>query len=44
MTAADVVALQLTGIEGGIQGLALKGPDGKAYTFLLRPLLADERE
>jgi len=42
MTPADVAKLGLTGIEGGEQGLVLAGPDGKAYGFLLRPLLPDE--
>ena len=44
MTAGEVAALKLTGIEGGVQGLAVKGPDGKRYAFILRPLLADEKE
>ena len=44
LTADEVAALKLTGIEGGLQGLVLKGPDGKRYTFILRPLLADEKE
>ena len=42
MTPAEVAKLGLTGIEGGEQGLVLAGPDGKAYGFLLRPLLPDE--
>ena len=44
MTIDEVAALKLTGIEGGLQGLALKGPDGKAYTLILRPLLGEEQE
>jgi hypothetical protein len=44
MTADEIAALKLTGIEGGVQGLAIKGPDGKTYNFTLRPLLADEKE
>jgi hypothetical protein len=42
MTATDVAALALSGIEGGVQGLTLGGPDGKTYGFILRPLLVDE--
>jgi len=44
MTADEVAALKLDEIEGGLQGLVLKGPDGKFYGFILRPLLADEKE
>ena len=44
MTADEVAALKLTGIEGGVQGLTLRGPDGKAYSFATRPLLVDEKE
>ena len=42
MSLDEVAALDLTGIEGGLQGLTLLGPDGKAYTLALRPLLPDE--
>ena len=44
LTAADIAALKLTDVEGGLQGPVLKGPDGKLYTFILRPLLVDETE
>lgn len=44
MTADEVAALNLTGIEGGVQGLTLRGPDGKTYSFATRPLLVDEKE
>ena len=44
MTAEEVSALKLPGIEGGIQGLTIRGPDGKTYAFVLRPLLPDERQ
>ena len=44
MSPADVAILGLPGIEGGIQGLTLRGPDGKTYGFILRPLLVDEKE
>ncbi len=38
----EVADLGLEGIEGGVHGLNLEGPDGKAYSFVLRPLLPDE--
>ena len=44
MTADEIAALKLTDVEGGLQGPVLKGPDGKLYTFILRPLLVDETE
>lgn len=44
MSADEIAALKLTDIEGGVQGLTIKGPDGKTYGFILRPLLADEKE
>ena len=43
MTPAEVAKLGLDGIEGGFQGLTLSGPDGKTYSFALRPLLPDEQ-
>ncbi len=43
MTPADVVALGISGLEGGAQGFTLKGPDRKTYDFRLRPLLPDEQ-
>src|SRR5262249_23530039 len=43
MTSADVAALGMAGIEGGVLNVLLNGPgDGKVYTFTLRPLLPDE--
>lgn len=42
MTPDEVNKLGLDGVGGGLQGLTLAGPDGKAYGFLLRPLLPDE--
>ena len=42
MTAEEIGALKIDGTEGGLQGPVLKGPDGKLYTFILRPLLVDE--
>ena len=44
MTAAEVAALGLGDATGGIQGLVLKGPDGKLYSFILRPLLPGEKD
>jgi hypothetical protein len=38
----EVAALGLSSLEGGAQGLALKGPDDTIYTLTLRPLLPDE--
>ena len=37
-------ALKLAGIEGGVHGFSLRGPDGKTYSFASRPLLVDEKE
>ncbi|MEO8274216.1 MAG: hypothetical protein ABI620_09125, partial [Chloroflexota bacterium] len=42
LSAADVSALGIPGIEGGLQGLTLKESDGKLSLFSLRPLLPDE--
>jgi hypothetical protein len=44
MTAAEIAQLNLDHIEGGIQGVVLKAPNGKLYSFILRPLLIDEKE
>jgi hypothetical protein len=44
MSADEVAALKQTGIEGGVQGLTLRGPDGKTYALAIRPLLVDEKE
>ena len=44
MTPAEVAALKLGDVEGGVQGLTLAGPSGATYGFILRPLLADEQE
>jgi hypothetical protein len=44
MTADEVAALGIKDVSGTIQGVVLKGPDGKVYGFTLRPLLADENE
>lgn len=44
LSAAEAGALKLDGIEGGVQGIAVKGGDGKVYGLVLRPLLAEETE
>jgi hypothetical protein len=42
MTAAELDLLEVTDYQGGFQGMVLNGPDGKLYTFSLRPLLRGE--
>lgn len=42
LTPTEVSELQLDGIEGGVQGIAIKGSDGKVYGLVLRPLLPDD--
>jgi hypothetical protein len=42
MTADEVAALDLGDITGGVQGVVLDAPDGKTYSFVLRPLLPEE--
>lgn len=42
LSAADVEALGLTGIEGGFANLPITGPDGTLYTLALRPILPGE--
>ncbi len=44
MTPDEIAALNMGDVSGGMQGAALKGPDGKTYSFILRPLLPDETE
>jgi hypothetical protein len=44
LTAAEVADLDLGDVPGGIQGLVLKGPDSKLYSFILRPLLPEEKD
>lgn len=44
LTAQEVAGLGLGEVPGGAQGMLLKGPDGKVYSFILRPLLADEKD
>ena len=40
----EVEALGVQDPEGGFQSLLISGPDGKTYSFSLRPLLPDETE
>ncbi len=42
MSAEEVAALGLEGVEGGMMGMTLVGPDNTTYSFSLRPLLPDE--
>jgi hypothetical protein len=42
MTPDEAAALGIAHIEGGVQGIALRGPDGKTYSFSLRPIWPDE--
>jgi hypothetical protein len=42
MTPDEVDVLGIEGHEGGFQGMLIAGPDGKTYSFSLRPLLPDE--
>ena len=44
MTPAEIDALGVKDVSGGLQGVILKGPDSKIYGLTLRPLLADEKE
>jgi hypothetical protein len=44
LTQADVDALGIEGTAGGLQGVALAGPNGKAYSLIVRPLLPEEPE
>jgi hypothetical protein len=44
MTPDEVDALGIKDVVGGLQGVVLKAPDGKTYSLILRPLLADEKE
>jgi hypothetical protein len=43
LSQADVDALGVKDAAGGLQGIALKAPDGKAWTLTVRPLLPDEQ-
>jgi len=43
LTVAQVEALGFDRYQGGLQGSTLTGPDGKTYSFSLRPLLPDDK-
>jgi hypothetical protein len=42
MTPDEAAALGIAHIDGGVQGIALRGPDGKTYSLSLRPLWPEE--
>ena len=42
MTIEEVDALGIEDYQGGLQNVVLKSPDGKTWTFSLRPLLPGE--
>ena len=42
LTTSDLDSLKLTDIQGGLQGLAIKAPNAKLYSLIVRPLLGDE--
>ena len=42
LTADEGAQLGISDFVGGLQQVSLKGPDGKIYSFALRPLLPDE--
>jgi hypothetical protein len=42
MSIEEIEALGITDPQGGVQGLMLEGPDGKTYSFAIRPLFPDE--
>jgi hypothetical protein len=44
LTPDEIAPLGLGDVSGGAQGMVLAGPDGKQYSFVLRPLLPDEKE
>jgi hypothetical protein len=43
LTAGEVAALKVTGVQGGAQSIALRTSDGKVFLLALRPLLPDEK-
>ena len=43
LMADELAALKLPDIEGGLQGLVIHAPNGKLYSLIVRPLLADEQ-
>jgi hypothetical protein len=43
MTAAEVDLLDVSDYQGGFQNMTIRDPDGKTFTFTLRPLLPEEK-
>jgi hypothetical protein len=43
LSTAEVDALGIKDSTGGLQGIVLTGPDGKSYSLIVRPLLAEEK-
>lgn len=43
-TQADIDALGIKDTTGGLQNVVVKGPDGKMYGLIIRPLLVDEKD
>ena len=43
LTPANVDALGIKDVTGGLQGVVISAPNGKSYTLTVRPLLADEQ-
>jgi hypothetical protein len=43
LSTAEVDALGIKDVAGGLQGVVLAGPDGKSYSLIVRPLLAEEK-
>jgi len=44
LSKADIDALGVKDVVGGLQNIVLSGTDGKVYTLITRPLLPDESE
>lgn len=44
LTTAEVDELGVKDVAGGLQGLLVQGSNGKPYSLVVRPLLADESE
>lgn len=42
LTTGDIDALEIADYAGGLQNIVIAGSDGKSYTLVVRPLLADE--
>lgn len=44
LSITEVEALKVSDYQGGFQNMPIQGPDGKTYTFSLRPLLPGESD